>query len=144
MALVPIIMGILAGFFEPTRGTQQLRVQSWYFPFQVIQVFVITTFASAASSVVTKIISNPSIATTLLAKNLPKASNFYIAYFVLYGLQPTAMMFLNIAPLLFMTVLGGIFDGTPRKMFKRYVNLGGVGWGSSYPVYTNLGVIGKF
>lgn len=75
----------MAGLFEPTTGSVALRVQSWYFPFQVIQVFLVTTFASGASSVASQIVQNPSSAVTLLAKNLPKASNFYIAYFILFG-----------------------------------------------------------
>jgi len=54
--------------------------------FQVIQVFLITTFASGAAAVVTKIIDDPGSATTLLAENLPKASNFYISYFIVQGL----------------------------------------------------------
>lgn len=143
MALVPIIMNILAKMFEPTQGAAQLKVQGWYFPFQVIQVFLITTFASAATTVVTAIINDPTQAPKLLATNLPKASNFYISYFVLFGLNAAAMQFLNIVPLLFVLILGKILDKTPRKMYNRYINLGGLGWGAIYAQYTNLGVIGE-
>ncbi|EME44949.1 hypothetical protein DOTSEDRAFT_70859 [Dothistroma septosporum NZE10] len=141
MALVPIICSIIAKLFEPTQASVQMKVQGWYFPFQVIQVFLITTFASGASSVVTQIIQQPSSAATLLAQNLPKASNFYISYFILFGLQTAAMQFLNVVPLLFFLILGKILDTTPRKMYNRYVNLAGLGWGSLYPKFTNLGVI---
>lgn len=106
-----------------------------------IQVFLITTFSSGAASVVTQIINQPSTAPTLLAKNLPKASNFYISYFILFGLNTAAMQFLNLVPLLFVLILGKLLDKTPRKMYNRYVNLGGLGWGSLYPKFTNLGVI---
>lgn len=141
MSLVPIIMNIMAKLFEPTQGSVQMKVQGWYFPFQVIQVFLITTFASGASSVVTTIINNPSQAPTLLARNLPKASNFYISYFILFGLMTTAMQLLNVVPLLFVLILSKILDTTPRKMFNRYVSIGGLGWGAIYPKFTNLGVI---
>ena len=48
MALVPIFCGLLAKFAgEPTQSAIQLKVQSWYFIFQVVQVFLITTFASS-------------------------------------------------------------------------------------------------
>lgn len=120
-----------------------MKVQGWYFPFQVIQVFLVTTLASGASSVVAQIVSNPGQAVTLLAENLPKASNFYISYFILFGLNTAAMQVLNLVPLLFVLFLGKILDTTPRKMYNRYVNLGGLGWGSLYPKFTNLGVIGK-
>ena len=90
-----------------------------------------------------QIVSDPTSAVSLLAENLPKASNFYISYFILFGLLNAAMQLLQIAPLLFFLVLGNILDKTPRKMYNRYVNLGGLGWGALYPKFTNLGVIGK-
>lgn len=143
MSLVPIICTIMAKLFEPTQSAVQMRVQGWYFPFQVIQVFLVTTFASGAASVASQIVDDPSSAATLLAQNLPKASNFYISYFILFGLQTAAMQLLNVVPLLFAMFLGKILDKTPRKMYNRYVNLAGLGWGSLYPKFTNLGVIGK-
>jgi len=93
--------------------------------------------------VASQIVSDPTSAVSLLAENLPKASNFYISYFILFGLMTSAMQLLCIAPLLFFLVLGKILDKTPRKMYNRYVSLGGLGWGSLYPKFTNLGVIGK-
>ncbi|KAF2207692.1 hypothetical protein CERZMDRAFT_115042 [Cercospora zeae-maydis SCOH1-5] len=141
MLLVPIICNIIAKQFEPTQGSAQLKVQSWYFPFQVIQVFLVTTFSSGAASVAAQIVQQPTTAPALLATNLPRASNFYISYFILFGLMTAAMQFLNLVPLLFAVVLGKILDKTPRKMYNRYVNLAGLGWGSLYPKFTNLGVI---
>lgn len=38
MSLVPIVCNILAKLFEPTQASVQMKVQGWYFPFQVIQV----------------------------------------------------------------------------------------------------------
>ncbi|KAI1616251.1 hypothetical protein EDD37DRAFT_605052 [Exophiala viscosa] len=142
MALVPIICGLLAKKAgEPTMSAVELRVQSWYFAFQVVQVFLITTFTSAATSVTTQIISKPASAPTLLATNLPKASNFYISYFILLGLSQAALQLLNIVPLLMYTIIGGILDKTPRKKYNRFVNIPGLGWGSTYPKFVLLGVI---
>lgn len=141
MSLVPIVCMLLAGLFCPTTAAQHLKTQGWYFPFQVIQVFLVTTFASGAASVVQSIIDDPSSAATLLAQNLPTASNFYISYFILFGLMTTVLQFLNIAPLLIMLILGRILDKTPRKMYNRFIQLTGIGWGSLYPKFTNLGVI---
>ncbi|TKA83076.1 hypothetical protein B0A55_00936 [Friedmanniomyces simplex] len=141
MTLVPIICALLAKQFEPTLSAVQLKTQSWYFAFQVIQVFLVTTFSSGAASVVTQIVQNPISAPQLLAKNLPNASNFYISYFVLFGLMTAALQLLSVVPLLMTVILGRILDKTPRKMYNRYVSLAGIGWGSFYPKYTNLGVI---
>ncbi|KAI5195831.1 hypothetical protein AUEXF2481DRAFT_4876 [Aureobasidium subglaciale EXF-2481] len=141
MALVPIVLRLLAGMFEPTRSTVELRVQAWYFSFQVVDVFLVTTFSSGAAAVAKQIVNNPGSAPMLLASNLPLASNFYTAYFVVTMLNQAAMLVLNIAPLLFIAFLGNILDSTPRKVYNRYTNLIGLGWGSVYPAYAMLGVI---
>ena len=119
----------------------ELRTQSWYFAFQLIQVFLVTTFASGAASVATQIVEQPTTAPTLLAENLPKASNFYIDYLLLFGLSASAMQFLNIGPFVMLTLVGKFLDKTPRKQYNRWLNLTSLGWGSVYPLYTNLGVI---
>lgn len=50
MALVPIILRLLARLAgEPTQSAIELKTQSWYFAFQVVQVFLITTFTSSES-----------------------------------------------------------------------------------------------
>lgn len=140
--LVPIICRLLAKLAgEPTQSAVELKTQTWYFAFQVIQVFLMTTFISGAAAVTTQIIDNPGSAPALLANNLPKASNFYISYFILYGLAQAAAQLLNIVALLLFVVLGKFLDSTPRKMYNRWVNLSGLGWGSEYPKWTNLGVI---
>lgn len=38
-------------------------------------------------------------------------------------------------------VLGKLLDKTPRKMYKRWISLSGIGWGTLFPIYTNLFVI---
>ena len=140
--LVPIICRLLAKLGgEPTLSAVELKTQTWYFAFQVIQVFLITTFTSGAAAVTTQVVNNPTSAPRLLAENLPKASNFYLSYFILYGLAQAAAQLLNIVALLLFVILGRLLDKTPRKMYNRWTKLAGLGWGSEYPKWTNLGVI---
>lgn len=127
---------------DPSLAAIELTTQNWFFGFQVVQVFLVVTLASAATSVVTKIISNPSQAPTLLAQKIPKASNFYISYIVLQGLSFSAGALLQIAGLIIGKVLGKLLDKTPRKMYNRWSSLAGLGWGTVYPVFTLLTVIG--
>lgn len=142
MALVPIICRFLAKLAgAPTLSVVELKTQSWYFVFQVIQVFLVTTFTSGAAAVASQIVSNPTSAVSLLAENLPKASNFYISYFVLQGLMMAALQILNLVPFLLINILGKIMDKTPRKQYNRWTTLVGLAWGSFYPRFTNLGVI---
>jgi hypothetical protein len=121
----------------------ELKTQSWYFAFQVIQVFLVTTFSSGASTIATQIIQNPTSVPILLAQNLPKASNFYISYFVLFGLASSSRLLFNVQGLLKFSV-GRILKNTPRKQFEHYINMSHLNWGSEYPKWTNLAVIGRF
>lgn len=52
-----------------------------------------------------------------------------------------ALQLLNIVPLLMYTLGGKLLDKTPRKKFNRFINIAGLGWGSTYPKFSLLGVI---
>ncbi|KAL8733580.1 MAG: hypothetical protein Q9166_001988 [cf. Caloplaca sp. 2 TL-2023] len=142
MALLPVILRMMAKLGgAPSLSAVELRTQNSYFGFQVVQVFLITTLTSAASASVTSILCKPMDAPNLLATNLPKASNFYISYFVLQGLTISSGALLGIAGLIIFRLLGTFLDTTPRKMYKRWSTLSALGWGTVFPVYTNLAVI---
>lgn len=128
---------------DPTLSAVELTVQNSYFGFQVAQVFLVASLGSAAASAVGTILQQPNQITTMLSTQLPKASNFYLSYFVLQGLGVVAGLLLNVTGLIIFMLLSKILDRTPRKMFKRWTQLTGVGWGTVFPVYTNLFVIGK-
>lgn len=106
----------------------------------MIQVFLITTFTSGAAAVASQIVSDPKQAVSLLSQNLPKASNFYISYFILYGVANAARYLFNVVGLLGAVVLSK-FAKTPRKKYMRYIAFTEPSWGAEYPKWTNLGVI---
>ncbi|KAK9322090.1 hypothetical protein V1517DRAFT_276783 [Lipomyces orientalis] len=142
MALLPIILRLMARLAgAPSHSLVELHVQNSYFGFQVVQVFLVTTIASAATSVVTQIIDDPTAALTLLANNLPKASNFYISYLILQGLAIGGGLFLQITGLILFRIMSFFLDNTPRKMYKRWSSLSAIGWGTLFPLYTTLAVI---
>ncbi|KAJ4301600.1 hypothetical protein N0V90_003693 [Kalmusia sp. IMI 367209] len=141
MALVPIICRLVAKLAGAvTLSEVEQQTQSWYFAFQVVQVFLITTFTSGATAVASQIVSNPTSAVSLLAQNLPKASNFYISYFVLFGVAQAAGYLFNIGGLVGILILNKLAK-TPRKKYDKWMTLTTPSWGSDYPVWTNLGVI---
>lgn len=142
MALLPIVLRLLAKISgEPSISYVELKVQNMYFAFQVIQVFLVTTMTSAASSVGKQIADNPSSAPSILAENLPKASNFYISFMILQGLAISSGALLQIVGLILYKILGMLLDNTPRKQWNRWASLSGLGWGTVFPVYTNICVI---
>jgi MFS family permease len=143
MSLLPIILRLMARLGgDPSRSAVELTVQNTYFAFQVIQVFLVATLGSAASSALGSILPNHiNMIPQLLASSIPKASNFYLSYFVLQGLAVVSGTLLNLTGLVLFLVLGRFLDNTPRKMYKRWVSLAGMSWGTVFPPYTNLFVI---
>ncbi|KNG51012.1 duf221 domain-containing protein [Stemphylium lycopersici] len=143
MALVPIVcrlMAKLAGYV--TYSQIELKTQNWYFAFQVVQVFLVATMSSAITSAINQILDNPGSVLTLLSTSLPKASNFYISYFILLGLSSAASTLLNIGGFVVVVLLGRILPGkTPRKIFDKLTKLSAPSWGSEFPKWINLGVI---
>ncbi|EKV11055.1 DUF221 domain protein [Penicillium digitatum] len=142
MALVPIILRLMAKLGgAPSLAAVELTVQNWFFAFQIVQVFLVVTVASSATSVVSSIIHNPSSAASLLAQKIPTASNFYISYIILQGLSFSAGALLQISSLILGKVLGRLLDSTPRKIYTRWSSLSGLGWGTVYPSFTLLTVV---
>lgn len=142
MALLPIILRLMAKLGgDPTLSAVELTVQNYYFGFQVVQVFLVATLGSAASASIEAIIEDPLKVTDLLAENIPKASNFYLAYFILQGLAVVGSVLVGLVGLILFFLLGKLLDKTPRKMYNRWSSLASLGWGTLFPVYTNLFVI---
>ncbi|KAK7748977.1 phosphate metabolism protein 7 [Cytospora paraplurivora] len=142
MSLVPIIMRLCARMSgEPSLARVELFTQNAYFAFQVIQVFLITTVTSSASAVAEDLAKNPTGVTGILANNLPKASNFYISYFIVQGFSVSASVISQVTGFVIFTLMYKYLAGTPRALYKKWANLSGISWGSTLPVYTNIVVI---
>lgn len=121
----------------------ELFTQNAYFAFQVIQVFLVVTLASGASSLIYKISQDPGSTPSLLAQNLPKASNFYISYFILQGLTIASGVVSQVVGFVIFKLLYKFLTSTPRSMYRKWTNLSAISWGSVLPVFSNIAVIGK-
>ncbi|KAK2746857.1 hypothetical protein FQN57_002899 [Myotisia sp. PD_48] len=142
MALVPMLLRWLARQSGvPSHSHAELFTQSAHFCFQVVQVFLVTTLTSAASAATSQIIKDPLSAKDLLAKNLPKATNFYISYFLFQGLVLSAGAVVQVIAFLIFKLLRIFRDTTPRKLYDRWASLAGVNWGTVFPIFTNMAVI---
>ncbi|GAB7355588.1 hypothetical protein MBLNU459_g6056t1 [Dothideomycetes sp. NU459] len=126
---------------EPTTPQAELKTQAWFFAFSVIQVFLVTTFSSGAAAVITQIAEDPSSAPALLAESLPKASNFYLTYFILQGTASAADSVLNYSDLFEYLFYDRYMTKTPREKYSLYVQMKGISYGKLYPKFTNLLVI---
>ncbi|KAK4553028.1 hypothetical protein LTR86_009952 [Recurvomyces mirabilis] len=126
---------------EPTTPQAELKTQAWFFAFQVFQVFLVTTTASGAAAVAQQILKDPASATDLLATSLPKASNFYLTYFILQGTASAASNVLNYSDLFELLYYEKFADKTPRQHFNTHAQMKGTPWAAWYPKFTNLLVI---
>ncbi|KAK3192129.1 phosphate metabolism protein 7 [Lecanicillium sp. MT-2017a] len=143
MALVPIIMRLCAKLAGATTNSQvELFTQHAYFCFQIIQVFLVRTLTNAASEVLPTIVKEPGQVFEILSSKIPKASNFYISYFIVQGLTLATSVLTQVVGLVIFRVLYKFLAGTPRAMYQKWTSLARVMWGSLLPVYTNIVVIG--
>jgi hypothetical protein len=108
-----------------------------------VQVFLVTTLTSAASAATAQIVKDPLSVKDLLAQNLPKATNFYISYFMLQGLSMSSLALVQIVSALVFKFVTTFFAYSPRRLFQRWAELGSLSWGNVFPVFTNMAVIGK-
>lgn len=144
MAAVPIMLrfcGRVAGI--PTVTMVELFVQNGYFAFQVVQVFLITTLTSAASAAFTDILENPIKAKDILATNLPMASNFYLSYILIQCLASSGTDLLHVFALIRHYGLDKM-SSLPRTRYRAWRRLRPARWGGVFPVFANMGVIGRF
>lgn len=124
---------------EPSLSMIELFVLKSYFIFQVVQVFLVTTLTAAISASLTKILEDPWSVRNLLSESLPKASNFYVSYLVLQGLAMSATRVVHL-PSLHRAVFAS--GKTPRMISTRWHRLKSIHWGSDFPLFANMGVIG--
>ncbi|KAL7921804.1 hypothetical protein ACQKWADRAFT_294494 [Trichoderma austrokoningii] len=141
MALVPVLLRICAAQAGiPSLVIGELFTQNAYFAFQVVQVFLVTTITSAASGALQSIIENPLGIQSLLAQNLPKASNFYLSYILIQCLATGGTSTLQAFSVIRHEIVAKTTD-VPRTRFRTWRKLRPARWGGIFPVFTNMGVI---
>ncbi|EKM59100.1 uncharacterized protein PHACADRAFT_169556 [Phanerochaete carnosa HHB-10118-sp] len=142
MLLLPIVLRMLSRFEgTPTKTAIELSLMTRYFLFQVIHSFLIVTLASGIVAALPGLINNVGSIPTLLAQELPSASNFFLTYIVLQGLSGTASGFLQASPLVMYYLKLFILGSTPRSVYKVKYGTRSVSFGTLFPSTTLLVVI---
>ncbi|KAI2621344.1 DUF221-domain-containing protein [Xylaria nigripes] len=128
----------------PIQTVNELRVQRWFYIFQVTQVFLLTAVFSGAAAMTSEQaaqIRNPKYIVELLASQLPKSSTYYLTYFVVQGITSAANNLLDYSKLLDHLSFEIWKDETPRQKFNRYTTMKGIDWGQVYPKFANFAII---
>ncbi|KAK8091131.1 hypothetical protein PG994_000636 [Apiospora phragmitis] len=141
--LVPIIMDLLAHFQGAKTGSQKTEtIQTYYFAFLFVQVFLVVSLSSGAFKTLTDLANNPASVADVLAQNLPGVSNYFFSYMILQALSTSSGTLLQIGALINWYVIAKIFSSTARSKWETNTTLPKVRWGSYFPVYTNFACIG--
>ena len=144
LALLPLILRLLARTQGDHTGMSvELSVQMYYFAFLFVQVFLVVSISSGISTVIKQISDSPSNIPSILANNLPKATNYFFSYLLLQALSVSAGALVQVGGLLKWFVLSPLLDNTARQKWTRQTKLPDMQWGTFFPVYTNLAAIGK-
>lgn len=145
LSILPLILQFLAKLQGNLTGMGiQLTVQVYYFLFLFVQVFLVVSISSGTTTVISQISKGPQNIPSILASNLPKASNYFFSYMLLQAMSVSAGALAQIFSLISWFILAPIFDSTARQKWSRQTALPQMQWGTFFPVYTNLAAIGKF
>ena len=145
LVLLPLILRLLARLQGMSTGMAvELAVQDYYFAFLFIQVFLVVTVATAFNQVFSNINNILTSIPNILAQNLPKAANYFFSYLILQALSNSAATLVQVMGLIGWFILGPLLDSTARQKWKRQISLPDIQWGTFFPVYTNLAVIGTY
>ncbi|KAI9750324.1 MAG: hypothetical protein M4579_006519 [Chaenotheca gracillima] len=143
MVLLPFILRALAKQSGIVTGMGiELSVQRYFFAFSFVQLFLIVSISSGIFSVISQILQDPQGTPSLLASNLPKASNYFFSYMLLQAFSVSAGALVQIGSLITWFVLAPLMDNTARKKWRRTTKLPKMKWGTFFPVYANLACIG--
>ncbi|THH28353.1 hypothetical protein EUX98_g5835 [Antrodiella citrinella] len=139
MMVLPIVLRLLARLEGiPQRTGVELSLMSRFFLFQILNSFLIVTLSSGIIAALPGLVNNPGNIPSLLAAQLPKASNFFLTYIILQGLSGTAAGFLTAIPLLLYYVKLILLGGTPRSVYNIRYTGRKVAWGTLFPSTTLL------
>jgi len=127
---------------KKTGAQVEYDVQKWMFVFLFIHIFMVVTISSGITVIIESLINNPVSIPNLLARNLPKCSNFFFSYLVIRGLSYFGNNLLQNLQLIKTFLINPLKDYTPRRKFNRLASIPSYKWGSVYPTFAVLGSIG--
>ncbi len=144
LLLLPVTLRLLAKTQGDHTGMAvELSVQQYYFAFLFVQVFLVVSISSGITTVIEQISHSPQSIPSILAENLPKASNYFFSYLLLQALSTSAGALVQVMGLFNWFVLAPLLDSTARQKWRRQTKLPDMQWGTFFPVYTNFACIGQ-
>jgi len=96
----------------------EATIQSYYFAFLFIQIFLVASFSASITTVFEKLKAHLESIPVILVQNLPKASNYFFSYLIIYT-SATVTSTLPFAKRMMTAILSPLLDKTPRQVWTR-------------------------
>ncbi|KFY57156.1 hypothetical protein V496_06546 [Pseudogymnoascus sp. VKM F-4515 (FW-2607)] len=141
-AMAPIILRLLANMqgLYSHRAVEN-NVQFYYFTFLFVQIFLTVSLSAGVTTTIEELADSIEATPTVLAENLPKASNYFFSYIMMHALTTFALTLVQANGLIEMYILSPALDKSPRQKWMRGQNSGLQKWGTFVPVLTNVACI---
>jgi hypothetical protein len=122
----------------------ELSLQKYYFVFLFVQIFLVASISAGLTTIAKELGKDIKSVPTLLANNLPKASDYFFSYLLSNGFIVSAATLLQVGSFVKIFILSPLYDETARQKWERRSNLPQMQWGTYFPVFTNLACIGTY
>jgi hypothetical protein len=141
--MVPAALRLLADSLGlHSRQAVESRVQSFYFTFLFVQVFLTVSLSAGFATIAGQLRGTIQSVPLVLAQNLPKASNYFLSSIMIYAFTAIAYTLLRLGGFIQLYILSPWLDATPRQIWARKKSLDVQTWGTFIPVITNIACIG--
>ncbi|KAH1371827.1 hypothetical protein KXV22_001701 [Aspergillus fumigatus] len=129
MYCFPYIICALSNFFVHFEGSSvETLIQRHYFTFLYVQLFLVVSISSGITTMIPDLVSGFQSIPLILARNLPKSSNYFFSYLILQAVVQTSTILFQLPD--------GLWRGLRRGQAKHSMKR--VRWSLVYPVFANL------
>lgn len=139
---LPMLMRVMLWLTGvPAKSVAERMLQHYFYAFLFIEVVLVSTISSGLTATIQSLVGSPYDVLTILATNLPKASNYFLSYVILQALSFSAGQLLQTGRLFIVGCIHLFLNPSPRNLFGRYTFLNENGWGRIFPFFTNFATI---
>lgn len=115
-ALVPLMLCLLANLQgQHLQEAVEISVQIYYFVFLFVQVFIVVILSAGIATLIEQFPITVGSIPAVLAANLPKASNYFFFYIIIYILETITASLMQVKALIYIGILSPLWDQTARQ-----------------------------
>lgn len=129
MYCFPLIIQLLVKTYPKLEQSKiEVLMQRYYFVFLYVQVFLVVSISSSVTTMIPEILGDVQSVPSILARNLPKACNYFYSYLLLQAVTQCVMVLFQLPDSLWAWLIR-----SEKSSFPKLAQ-----WSFVYPVFTNL------